>query len=157
MSFHPDPPLWAVAPTHHRRRWRIALLITLVAAVLLGVLGTSDAAGAHTQRGHRATPANASRHPWSTDGCSASPERGPGWDFHHACIHHDGCYRGHWASRGTCDEWFRLDMRASCTVTNRSAGLARDLCHWLAAIYHQAVRRFGGSAYARGSTYVPLR
>jgi hypothetical protein len=48
-------------------------------------------------------------------------------------------------------------MRASCAVTNRSAGVARNLCYWLAALYHQAVRRFGASAYARGSTYVPLR
>jgi len=157
LSLHPDPPLWATAPAHRRRRWRVALLVTLVALVLLGVLARADPAGAHTRRGSRATPANSSSHPWSTDGCSASPERGPSWDFHHACVHHDGCYRGHWASRGTCDEWFRLDMRASCTVTHRSPGTGRTLCYWLAAVYHQAVRRFGASAYAHASTFIPLR
>ena len=69
---------------------------TVVLTLTLGLLAPTPA-GATTGHGAVATPANLTPHPWPYDGCSASPERGPGWDFHHACIHHDGCYRGHWA------------------------------------------------------------
>jgi hypothetical protein len=157
---HPsDPPLWRAAPpgTNRRRLGRTGAALGLVVVALLGVLAlTADPGGASTARGRTATPANDGRHPWSTDGCSASPERGPGWDFHHACVHHDGCYRGRWASRSTCDGWFLRDVRASCSVLHRG-GRSRDLCRFVAAVYHHAVRTFGASAYARQSTYIPLR
>ena len=39
----------------------------------------------------------------------------------------------------------------------RSPGAGRNLCYWLAAIYHRAVRTFGASAYAHASPYIPLR
>jgi hypothetical protein len=133
------------------RRWAAALTV-------LGVLAlTAGSAAAHPTRGATATPRNMTGHPWSTDGCSNSPERGPGWDFHHACIHHDGCYRGHWAGQSTCDSWFLRDMRASCAVTSPRAGLLRSFCSFIAGAYHQAVRLFGASAYARGSIAIRLR
>jgi len=138
---------------------RARLLVAGLLLMTLGLLGTVVVAepAAASPRGVPATPANDGRHPWTTDGCSASPERGPGWDFHHACIHHDGCYRGHWASRSRCDDQFLRDMRASCAVLHPWGGVWRDLCRWLGAVYFQAVRTFGGSAYAVHSAYIPLR
>jgi hypothetical protein len=108
-------------------------------------------------RGAVATPANDSRHPWPTDGCTASPERGPGWDFHHGCVHHDGCYRGHWASRRTCDSWFLRDLRASCRYLHPTIGFGRWACDFLAATYHAAVRLFGAPAYLARLVTVAVR
>lgn len=140
---------------HHSTRVR-----PLVVAVILVVGGAwtagSAAAGATTGHGATATPANMSSHPWSYDGCSSSPERGPGWDFHHACIHHDGCYRGHWAGRSTCDTWFRTDMRASCLVLHPDNAWTRVACNGLAEVYHRFVRTFGDRAYDRHSVTVAL-
>jgi hypothetical protein len=121
----------------------------LAAILLTGAAGLVAAApaGATTGHGAVATPANGTAHPWSTDGCSAAPERGPSWDFHHACIHHDGCYRGHWRSRRTCDGWFLRDMRASCRVLHPSGVVRRWACRGVASVYWAAVRAFGASAY----------
>jgi hypothetical protein len=148
------PPARRAAPG--RLPTRAALAAVLAGLALVGLLVGAPPAGA-APRGSTATPANDGRHGWSTDGCSASPERGPGWDFHHACVHHDGCYRQHWSSRSSCDSWFLRDMAASCAVTHRRAGTGRNVCRFFAAVYHQAVRRFGASAYANGSSYIPLR
>lgn len=131
------------------QRFGAAALAALLLAGVAGLLAP-DSAGASTAHGAVATPANTTPHPWPYDGCSAAPERGPGWDFHHACIHHDGCYRGHWASRRTCDDWFRRDMRASCLVLHPSAGLRRWACEGVAAVYYTAVRAFGAGAYSHG-------
>jgi hypothetical protein len=130
----------------------------LAAVALLATLAVASAppAAASTGHGSVATPANLTAHPWPHDGCSASPERGPGWDFHHACIHHDGCYRGHWASRRTCDRWFLRDMRSSCQVLH-GGGWRRWPCVAVAAVYHSAVRLFGASAYDRRRVDVPVR
>ena len=132
---------------------------TALAAILLtgaaGLLAPAPA-GASTTPGAVATPANSTRHPWSYDGCSAAPERGPGWNFHHACIHHDGCYRGHWRSRQLCDSWFRRDMRASCRVLHPSSGLRRWACEAVASVYYTAVRAFGAGAYRRHLVNAPV-
>jgi len=128
----------------------------VVLTTTLGLLAPSPVE-ATTGHGATATPANVTAHPWPYDGCSASPERGPGWDFHHACIHHDGCYRGHWAGRRTCDDWFHRDMRASCLVLHPSGGLGRWACNGIAALYWSAVRLFGSGAYAHRRVDVPLR
>ena len=133
---------------HHLRLGAAAL-------VALAVLATAAAASASTTRGAVATPANVTSHPWSYDGCSNAPDRGPVWDFHHACVHHDGCYRGHWASRRTCDEWFHRDLRASCRVLHDRAW-GRWPCYGVAAGFYGAVRAFGGSAYSRHSVSVPV-
>ena len=135
---------------HHLGRFGAAT------AVALALLTAAAPAAATTARGTVATPANDGPHPWTADGCSASPERGPGWDFHHGCVHHDGCYRGHWASRRTCDDWFHRDLRASCRVLHATAW-GRWPCYGVAAAYYGAVRAFGGSAYADRSVKVPLR
>ncbi len=137
---------------HHLGRFGAATAIAI--ALLTGLVAAP--AAATTTHGAVATPANDGHHPWSADGCSASPERGPGWDFHHGCVHHDGCYRGHWSSRRTCDDWFHRDLRASCRVLHRTAW-GRWPCYALAAAYYGAVRAFGGPAYADHSVKVGLR
>ena len=138
----------------HSKRFGAAVLT--VVALTVGGLALTVPAHATTTHGSVATPANSTPHPWTYDGCSASPERGPGWDFHHACIHHDGCYRGHWATRRTCDGWFHRDMRASCRVLHTTAW-GRWPCYGLAAVYFAAVRAFGAPAYADHAVDVPLR
>ena len=140
-----------------RIRLAAAAVTLVVSALAVGLLAPAPA-DASTGHGTVATPANATRHPWSYDGCSASPERGPGWDFHHACIHHDGCYRGHWAGRRTCDRWFLRDMRASCRVLHPSAwSFGRWACFRVASVYYGAVRLFGAGAYAHRRVDVALR
>jgi hypothetical protein len=138
----------------HSKRFGAAVLT--VVALTIGAPAHAGPAGATTTHGAVATPANSTPHPWTYDGCSNSPEHGPGWDFHHACIHHDGCYRGHWASRTTCDAWFHRDMRASCRVLHRTAW-GRWPCYGVAAVYYGAVRAFGGPAYAHHAVDVPVR
>jgi hypothetical protein len=135
---------------------RFGAAVLTVVALTIGGVTVATTASATTTHGAVATPANWTTHPWSSDGCSASPERGPGWDFHHACVHHDGCYRGHWASRRTCDDWFHRDMRASCRVLHDSAW-GRWPCDGLAGVYFAAVRAFGAHAYADHAVDVPLR
>lgn len=130
-----------------------AALAAILTTAGLGPALAAPAAG--SDRGEVATPANPTRHRWTTDGCSAAPERGPGWDFHHACVHHDGCYRGHWASRRTCDRWFHRDMHASCWVLHTGSAWRRWLCLGVARAYHVAVRLFGASAYAHGLHTAP--
>ena len=48
---------------------------------------------------------------------------GPGWDFHHACVHPDGCYRGRWASCSWSAE------RATCSAPS-SATCSRTPMSW---------------------------
>ena len=130
----------------------------LAAILLIGAAGllAPAPAGATTVHGSLATPANATPHPWPYDGCSAAPERGPGWDFHHACIHHDGCYRGHWQSRRTCDGWFLRDMQASCRVLHPTGVIGRWACAGVAAVYYAAVRAFGAGAYSHRLVGAPV-
>jgi Prokaryotic phospholipase A2 len=137
-------------------RFGAAALAAIFLSIGLAVLVPAPA-GATPTHGAVATPANDGPHPWPTDGCSASPERGPGWNFHHGCVHHDGCYRGHWASRRTCDSWFLRDLRASCRHLHPGGGFGRWACELLAAVYHAAVRAFGAPAYAAHLVTVPVR
>ncbi len=60
------------------------------------------------------------------------------YNFFHACKHHDGCYHYHWASRATCDLWFKNDMYASCTALR-----SNDACCARANLYYAGVRAFG--------------
>jgi Prokaryotic phospholipase A2 len=105
-----------------------------IAVLLAGALGASATpALAHTTQ----TPAvvsNMSAHPWSSDGCSKSPDQ----PFLHACIHHDGCYALKWASRATCDSWFLNDMRATCAEIRGGS-----VCTGAAWTYYLFVRAFG--------------
>lgn len=153
-------------PTHRRARLAVVLGPATVLALLVGVtvLGPAAPAGA-SPRGVSATPANPGAHPWTTDGCSAVPDAGwwihlgipARFDFAHACVHHDGCYRAHWARRATCDGWFRADLLASCRVLHPRNPLTRATCEDLARLYHLGVRLLGAGAYRRGSEVIPLR
>ncbi len=70
------------------------------------------------------------------------------YDFNHACIHHDGCYRHHWASKGVCDQWFLNDMTASCN--------GNAVCNNRAWLYYSGVVAFGHSAYFGHSASAPM-
>jgi Prokaryotic phospholipase A2 len=121
-------------------------LVAICLSLALVCAGSTATALAHSGP---ATPANSweGGHWWSSDGCTASPD----WPFLHACIHHDGCYRYHWASRATCDSWFYNDMTATCQVIGGgwSCYLARN-------IYYGAVRAGGAWAYNGYSIYFAL-
>jgi hypothetical protein len=126
-------------------------------------------ASATTTPGVNATPYNVTAHPWTSDGCTWVPDNGTHsayvyigrypygtsvlyaawWDFNHACMHHDGCYRGHWRDRATCDAWFLNDMNASCAALHPSNSAARYVCGQKASQYYSGVRAFGQRAYDR--------
>ena len=138
----------------HRLSRTSVMAIAAMTLILGAIVGSSTPASATTTRGVQATPYNNGSHPWSTDGCSVVPDWGPSWvggayfDFNHACIHHDGCYRQHWADRGTCDKWFLNDMYASCNAIHPAWRPGqRASCYNQAVIYYNGVRAFGNSAY----------
>lgn len=138
--------------------WKRAAVPALSAIAFLGPLaGSSEAT---TTPGVNATPHNSSSHPWSTDGCSVVPDwglwGGAWFDFNHACIHHDGCYRNRWASKGTCDTWFLNDMNASCGALHPWWSARRGACKDLAWKYYLGVVYFGGGAYSSRSGYIPM-
>lgn len=149
-------------------RRTVMLVSTVCLAAAVGLGGALPSA-AHTTAG-RATPSNDTpSHPWPTDGCSTSwvaPDilnvnSIPGvYNFRHACVHHDGCYKGfprdgvatHWVARETCDSWFLYDMQASCRERHgphpRNTWAGRQCMQW-AANYYYAVRELGAGAYRR--------
>jgi hypothetical protein len=157
--------------TARRGRRSHRLLLSLVLPVGLA-LGPASAASATTTPGVNATPYNATAHPWDTDGCSVVPDSGlhtskvwtgygtlphtASFDFNHACVHHDGCYRGRWASRATCDSWFLNDMRASCAASHPRSWASREVCANKAYQYYLGVRAFGAGAYAATSSHIPI-
>ncbi|MBL7254691.1 phospholipase [Paractinoplanes lichenicola] len=89
---------------------------------------------------------------WSTDYCSASPERPLGFDFANACWHHDFGYRnykdlGRFAANKTrLDDTFYADMKRVCV---RYSVLVRAACYSVAWTYYQAVRIFGSVSFVR--------
>src|SRR4051812_25277126 len=93
--------------THSRRRLARLVLMTMLVGV--SIITGSTGADATTTPGVNATPYNEGGEWWTTDGCSVVPDSGPDFNFHHACVHHDGCYRNHWSDRATCDQWFLND------------------------------------------------
>ena len=126
---------------------------------------TALTAEASTTYGVNATPYNQGGEWWSSDGCSVVRDYGWakyggrwGWfNFHHACVHHDGCYRHHWASKETCDQWFLNDMRASCrAIAKRYPKLSEHACRDRAWWYYQGVRIFGRQAYNQRTHFVPM-
>jgi len=149
----------------HRSMMRV---MVVMAAVLAGVIGvtasSSDTASATTTSGVNATPYNNTYHPWTTDGCSVVPDWGTSgfypyawFDFNHACIHHDGCYRNRWADRATCDLWFLNDMNASCNAIHPWWNVPnRTSCKGMASLYYTGVRTLGASAYAYRTHSAPL-
>ncbi|QXJ21229.1 hypothetical protein AGRA3207_002064 [Actinomadura graeca] len=133
------------------------LTVALAATVALGttVVAGAGPVWATTEPGVNATPHNEGGEWWTTDGCTAVPDSGSdlgtAYDFHHACKHHDGCYRYHWSDRATCDQWFYNDMLASC----EALGSGRP-CEIRAGAYYQGVRKFGQPSWESYSYTAPM-
>lgn len=143
----------AVSPMPHRV---LATLLLMLAVTGLGLGLSQNPAGATTNPGQSATPYNQGGEWWSTDGCSVVDDSGWWGNFHHACVHHDGCYRHRWASKQTCDWWFWSDMRASCAAMFRAWDPRSGPCNARAYAYYAGVFYFGGPAYNQQSAYIPM-
>ncbi|MBM2617435.1 phospholipase [Actinoplanes sp. LDG1-06] len=149
---------------------RLAVVLTLVLA-LLAPAGTARAATTDkasvlanwTQPTSTSTAAwNAARldrepwtgygFDWTTDYCSASPERPLGFDFSNACWHHDFGYRNYKdlgqfkANKARVDDTFYADMKRVCV---RYRVIARAACYSVAWAYYQAVHVFGSISLVR--------
>ncbi|WP_250027963.1 phospholipase [Paractinoplanes maris] len=89
---------------------------------------------------------------WSTDDCSASPERPLGFNFTVACRHHDFGYRNYKelgtfrANKARVDDTFYADMKRVCA---RHHIAVRAACYTVAWTYYQAVRVFGSVGSVR--------
>lgn len=83
---------------------------------------------------------------WSTDYCSASPDRPLGFDFRPPCQRHDFGYRNFKAlgafsgNKSRIDSSFYSDMLRVCA---RYSGIAKASCSSTAWTYYQAVKAFG--------------
>ena len=112
--------------------------LAMLACFLLALLGlTSTAVPASAYSSSQIT----AQYWWPHNGCSTITGDAPsGVSFTYACNHHDGCYWGHWADKGTCDRWFYNDMLAAC-----GGGW---YCNWWAGAYYRAVQLFGAPYYA---------
>ncbi len=135
---------------------RSPAILTGVAIMALALTAGLEPVAAHTEGRGPATPVNIGHggHWWASNGCGSVgstwvPDRLAGtFDFRHACIHHDRCYRHRFLSRSGCDDRFHRDMHASCEVgTPWTTWFTRPTCRWLADIYAQAVRTLGASSY----------
>ncbi|MBT8226550.1 MAG: phospholipase [Dactylosporangium sp.] len=87
------------------------------------------------------------RFDWSTDYCSASPDRPLGFDFRMSCWRHDFGYRNSKAMRvfpsgkDRIDTAFYFDLKAKCAAYPT---VVQPACALLAWTYYEAVSRFGG-------------
>ena len=86
---------------------------------------------------------------WSTDYCSASPDKPAGFDFRMPCWHHDFGYRNYKdvgafpANKSRIDSMFYFDLRTKCATYNV---IVRPACYSLAWTYYEAVSTFGSLA-----------
>lgn len=91
---------------------------------------------------------------WSTDYCSASPDRPLGFDFTLSCWHHDFGYRNYKAvgqfsaNKSRLDDTFYADLKRKCATYS---SLVRPACNSLAWTYYQAVAAFGSLAAVKQS------
>ena len=91
---------------------------------------------------------------WSTDYCSASPDKPLGFDFTLSCWHHDFGYRNYKAigtfpaNKDRVDSMFYADLKRKCATYN---SMVRPACDSLAWTYYQAVHNFGSLAAVRPS------
>ncbi|MGK5679383.1 phospholipase [Actinoplanes sp. URMC 104] len=91
---------------------------------------------------------------WTTDDCSAGPERPLGFDFTLACRHHDFGYRNYKdlgtfrANKARVDDTFYADLKRGCA---RYRLAVRTACYTLAWTYYQAVHLFGSVSFVRGA------
>ena len=137
----------------------------LVVALLLGLgfaLGWVASPSPVYASDEPATPANetAHAHPWNTTGCfipGATIDAVPGlFDFGHACTHHGGCYEGldrqgnpATIDRLRCDQLFRADLDATCTLMHgTSTNWRAKECQSTAESYYEVVRSFGAPYYS---------
>jgi hypothetical protein len=83
---------------------------------------------------------------WSTDYCSASPDKPLGFDFTLSCWHHDFGYRNYKAvsqfpaNKDRIDNMFYADLKRVCA---KYSSLVQPACLSLAWTYYQAVHTFG--------------
>jgi len=86
---------------------------------------------------------------WSTDYCSASPDKPLGFDFSLSCWHHDFGYRNYKdigafpANKDRIDDTFYADLKRKCGTYST---LVRGACYSLAWTYYEAVHLFGSLA-----------
>lgn len=86
---------------------------------------------------------------WSTDYCSASPDKPLGFDFTLSCWHHDFGYRNYKAigafpaNKDRVDDMFYADLKRKCATYSV---LVRGACYSLAWTYYEAVHNFGSLA-----------
>jgi hypothetical protein len=145
---------------HRRTTYRVVLLGALLVALGLVLSWVATPSTAYSAE-EPATPANEAvhEHTWNSTGCSipgATLDSVPGvFDFRHACIHHSGCYQGldrqgapAAIDRLRCDQLFRVDLQASCTVTyGTSTNWRAEECRSTAETYYEVVRSFGAAYY----------
>jgi hypothetical protein len=145
-------------------------LVVLVAALALLLPGTAASAATTAQKlavltnWTQPTPASyqawndarlhrsewaSYRFDWSTDYCTASPERPLGYDFTLACWHHDFGYRNYKAmgrfaaNKDRLDIVFYADLRRVCATYRL---VLQPACYSIAWTYYQAVHIFGSLA-----------
>lgn len=86
---------------------------------------------------------------WSTDYCSASPDKPLGFDFTLSCWHHDFGYRNYKAigtfpaNKDRVDSMFYADLERKCATYS---AIVRPACYSLAWTYYEAVHNFGSLA-----------
>jgi len=86
---------------------------------------------------------------WSTDDCSAAPDRPLGFDFRLSCERHDFGYRNYHeaglfaANRKRLDHAFYADLKRVCVTYSVAV---RPACLSLAYTYYTAVELFGSLA-----------
>lgn len=145
---------------------RFLLVLVLVAAALLPATAASASADKSTVLSGwtqpTATSTNAwnaarlNRAPWqsynfdwSTDYCSASPDKPLGFDFTLSCWHHDFGYRNYKAigafpaNKDRIDDMFYADLKRKCATYS---AIVRPSCYSLAWTYYEAVHNFGSLA-----------
>ncbi|MEU4239356.1 phospholipase [Actinoplanes sp. NPDC026619] len=91
---------------------------------------------------------------WSTDYCSASPDKPLGFDFTISCWHHDFGYRNYKdagafpANKARLDDMLYADLQRVCATYSV---FVRPACYSLAWTYYQAVHAFGSLAFVKKS------
>ncbi|KAI1917245.1 hypothetical protein LOZ58_002160 [Ophidiomyces ophidiicola] len=85
---------------------------------------------------------------WSSDGCTASPDRPAGFNFAPSCQRHDFGYRNTKKQqrfteplRLRIDDMFKADLYKEC---GKHSGAKMSECQRIADLYYAAVRRCGG-------------
>ncbi|MEM7275843.1 MAG: phospholipase A2 [Actinomycetota bacterium] len=139
---HPSTPpgpagTWTVG--RPRRRSAAVAAVAVVGALLAAALLVA--------------PAPAAAHGPDTNGCTAVPDAGYGFDFHDICDRHDVCYgtQPHGSDRDgrkQCDRIFRSEMLDQCREHPFFSG-ERAACTAVAVAYYIGVRAVGWTYWER--------